>query len=303
MSSHWTRLIRFEAVEGGIHFGEPTAESLASDGGLKVNGIIRASEITGGLFEGVVGSNILTVKKLLGPLESTPALPCIGLNYSAHRDEAVASGHQFKFPTYPVLFHKYANALSGPGDVLLPETTNDGQMDFEAELVVVIGKKGKNIPEEKALDHVLAYTAGNDLSARKWQFACGGQFDFGKGMDSFAPIGPMLVRSSVIPDPQNLKISLVLNGKTEQDGNTAQMIFSVKKIVSFLSKGELNDVVHKSTTLLPGTVIMTGTPAGVGFTRNPPLSLKEGDVADVVIGKIGTLRNHIKYVAEDTYEL
>ncbi|KXS11694.1 fumarylacetoacetate hydrolase family protein [Gonapodya prolifera JEL478] len=279
--SRWSRLIRFEAVEGGIHYGQPTAASLLPNGSLDTSKVITATEVVGGPFEGTVGTRSFTVKKLLAPLETAPVIACIGLNYRLHAKEG---GN--KIPDNPVLFHKYPNSLAGPGPIELADFVNDKQMDYEAELTVVIGKAGKNIPKEKALDHILAYTCGNDLSARKWQRACGGQFNFGKGMDNFAPIGPQLVSSSVITDPQNLRLRCVLNGKTMQDETTGDMIFSVAEIVSFLSRG---------TTLVPGTVIMTGTPSGVGYPRNPPVCLEHGDVCSIEVDGIGSLQNTILY--------
>ncbi|KAJ3337664.1 hypothetical protein HDU93_000742 [Gonapodya sp. JEL0774] len=287
MGSSWKRLIRFEAAEGGIHYGEPTPSSLGSDGSLNASGTITATEVLGGPYEGKVGTRVLTVKQLLGPLESTPALACIGLNYKLH---AAEGGN--KIPDNPVLFHKYTSALTGPGTIELMSSLI-GQMDYEAELVAIIGKAGKNIPKEKALDHVLGYTCGNDLSARKWQRACGGQYAFGKGMDNLAPIGPQIVAASEIPDPQALRLRCVLNGNVMQNETTGDMIFTVAEIVSFLSTG---------TTLYPGTVIMTGTPSGVGYPRKPPVFLKQDDVCKIEIDGIGALENKIIY-KEAVYEV
>jgi len=287
MSPSWNRLIRFEAAEGGIHYGEPLESSLSSDGSIDLTRSIQAKEVTGGPFDGKVGEKVFMVKKLLCPLESTPIIPCIGLNYKLHAAEAGV-----KLPDNPILFHKYPTALAGPGHLTLPFTVSDDQLDWEAELAVVIGKGGKNITKDKALDHVLGYTCGNDLSARKWQFACGGQWNFGKGMDAMAPIGPQIVSTSVITDPGTMRIRTILNGQTMQDSNTNDLIFDVKTIVSFLSQG---------TTILPGTVILTGTPAGVGFARKPPLWLKEGDVCEIVMDRIGVLRNTIGFEKKAEY--
>ncbi|KXS09160.1 fumarylacetoacetate hydrolase family protein [Gonapodya prolifera JEL478] len=282
----WKRLIRFEAVEGGIHFGEPVDETPLD--AAKVESI-KAREITGGPFDGKVGTRILTVKKLLSPLESTPLIPCIGLNYRKHAEE---SGHPI--PKYPMLFQKPPTSLAGPFETItLPAFTNDGQMDYEGELCVVIGKGGKNIPLDKALDHVLGYTVGNDISARWWQIKhSGGQFCFGKGMDKFAPIGPLIVSPEVIPDPQKLQLTTKVDGIVRQSESTQDMIFSVPEIISFLSKG---------TTLLPGTVIMTGTPSGVGLAQKPPVILNEGTVCRVEIEGVGAIENTFTYATDDSY--
>ncbi|KAJ3343057.1 hypothetical protein HDU93_000227 [Gonapodya sp. JEL0774] len=286
--SNWQRLIRFDAVEGGIHYGEPLPGCLGPDGSLDpTRAKISAKEVVGGPFAGAVTDTVLTVKKLLCPLECTPAIPCIGLNYRDHATEA-----QLPIPKYPVLFIKYANSLAGPTELItLPACTNDDQMDYEAELCVVIGKGGKNIPLEKALDHVLGYTAGNDISARRWQRECH-QFCFGKGMDKFAPIGPQLVSPSLMPDPQKLRLRGFVDGAEVQNASTDGMIFSVAEIISFISKG---------TTLLPGMVIMTGTPGGVGLSKKPPIHIQEGTVCRIEIGGIGFIENTFGFEKIDTY--
>jgi len=157
--------------------------------------------------------------------------------------------------------------------------------DYEVELAIVIGKAARDVPEDKALEYVLGYTASNDVSFRKFQMAVS-QWCFSKSFDNTNPLGPCLVSTRQIPDPQNLTLKTTLNGKVLQDGTTANQIFSVKKTVSFLSKG---------TTLLPGAVIITGTPKGVGFVRNPPILLKGGDDLRVFVGGgIGTLANPVQ---------
>ncbi len=220
------------------------------------------------------------VKKLLAPLSPTQIL-CIGLNYRKHAEETGAS-----IPQYPVLFIKTLNALQNPNDPIeIPTRLPSHAVDYECELAVIIGKAGKNIPEERAMEHVFGFTCGNDVSARDWQKDFGGsQWCRGKSFDTFAPLGPRILTTDEIGDPHNLSIRTLLNNEPVQDWNTNDMIFSIPKIVSFLSG---------SSTLLPGTVILTGTPHGVGMARTPALWLKPGDSLTVEIEKIGQLTNPV----------
>jgi len=186
-----------------------------------------------------------------------------------------------------VLFMKSPGAVQNPGDpILLPRHLRSDQVDYECELAVVIGRRCKNVSRDRALDHVLGYTCANDVSARDWQGKWGGsQWCRGKTFDTFAPLGPCLVTPDEIPDPNALAIKLVVNGETLQDWNTNDMIFPVPALIEFLSG---------STTLLPGTVILTGTPHGVGFARKPPRWLHPGDRVTVAIEKIGELTNPVE---------
>ncbi len=221
------------------------------------------------------------VKKLLAPLEPA-AILCIGLNYHRHAQETGAV-----IPGHPVLFMKNPAALNNPEDpIVLPASCLDPpQVDYEAELAVVIGRAAKNVSAAHALEHVFGYTAGNDVSARHWQKkAGGGQWVRGKSFDTFCPLGPALVTTDEIPDPQSLQLQCILNGKVMQDANTSDMIFSVALLIEFLSTG---------MTLKPGTVIMTGTPSGVGFVREPPVFLKAGDKVEIRIERIGSLVNPV----------
>jgi len=220
------------------------------------------------------------VEKLLAPIAPV-AFFCIGLNYRRHAEEGKAP-----IPQFPVLFMKSPAAVQNPGDpILLPRHLRSDEVDYECELAVVIGRRCKNVPKEKALDYVLGYTCGNDVSARDWQGKWGSsQWCRGKTFDTFAPLGPCLVLKDEIPNPNALKIRTVLNGQIMQDWNTDDMIFDVPTLVAFLSG---------STTLLPGTVILTGTPHGVGFARTPPVWLKPGDTVSIEIEKIGTLTNPV----------
>ncbi|MEM6799432.1 MAG: fumarylacetoacetate hydrolase family protein [Planctomycetota bacterium] len=218
--------------------------------------------------------------KLLAPLAPVDIL-CIGLNYQKHAEEGGKPT-----PEHPVVFMKSTGALQHPGEpIVLPRKLRSDRVDYECELVVVIGKTCKNVVASDALNYVLGYTCGNDVSARDWQkMAGGGQWCRGKTFDTFAPLGPCLVTADEITNPNTLKISTVLNGQTMQDWTTEDMIFDVPTLIEFLSG---------STTLLPGTAIFTGTPHGVGFARTPPVWLQDGDTVTVSIEGIGDLTNPV----------
>ncbi len=203
------------------------------------------------------------------------------LNYRHHAEETKA-----KIPEFPILFIKTPNTLQNPGDpIQLPTALASHQVDYECELAVVIGKTCKNVKREHALDHVFGYTAANDVSARDWQKNWGGgQWCRGKSFDTFAPLGPVLVTSDELPNPNSLGIKTIVNGETLQDWTTADMIFDVPTLIEFLSG---------STTLYPGTVILTGTPHGVGMARTPPRWLQPGDEVTVEVEKIGRLTNPV----------
>lgn len=202
----------------------------------------------------------------------------VGLNY---KDHAIEAG--LKIPSAPLCFAKFTSSFSGPFDpIQLPDA--ETQVDFEGELGVVIGQKARRVPESDAMQHVAGYVAFNDVSERRWQFA-DGQWTRGKSCDTFAPNGPYLVTRDEIPDPGALRITTRVNGKTVQDSNTNQLIFSIPKMVSYFSH---------SFTLEPGDLIATGTPAGVGFSRKPPLYLKEGDMVEVEIERVGRIANRVQ---------
>jgi len=202
----------------------------------------------------------------------------IGLNY---RDHAIEAG--LTIPTAPLCFAKFTSSLSGPYDpIRLP--AEDAQVDFEGELGVIIGARAKHVSEADAMNHVAGYVAFNDVSARKWQFE-DGQWTRGKSCDTFAPNGPFLVTKDEVPDPGLLRITTRVNGQVMQDSNTKHLIFNVPKMVSYLSR---------SFALEPGDLIATGTPSGVGFSRKPPLFLKEGDVVEVEIERVGTISNRVE---------
>ncbi|MBI5605274.1 MAG: fumarylacetoacetate hydrolase family protein [Deltaproteobacteria bacterium] len=212
--------------------------------------------------------------KLLAPV-CPPNIICLGLNYRKHADETGMS-----YPAAPLVFLKANTALCGPGDpIILPEGYQES-IDYEVEMVVVIGKKAKNLTEEEALQAVMGYTIGNDVSNRTAQFN-DGQWARGKSHDTFCPIGPAIETDL---DGDNLDLSLRLDGKIMQDSNTSDMIFPCRRIISYLSR---------SMTLLPGTIIMTGTPSGVGYTRKPPVFLKAGQTVECRIEGIGLLANPV----------
>ncbi|MGA7118782.1 MAG: fumarylacetoacetate hydrolase family protein [Polyangiaceae bacterium] len=221
------------------------------------------------------------VAKLLAPIVPSQ-IYCIGLNYRRHAEETNA-----KIPEHPVVFMKGVGALQHPGEpIVLPRHLRSDEVDYECELAVIIGKAAKNISRDRALEYVLGYTCANDVSARDWQKRLGGgQWCRGKTFDTFAPLGPRLVTRDEIANPNALSIATVLNGERVQDWTTADMIFDVRHLIEFLSG---------STTLVPGTVILTGTPHGVGMARVPPRWLSPGDVVTIEIEGIGKLTNPVR---------
>jgi 2-keto-4-pentenoate hydratase/2-oxohepta-3-ene-1,7-dioic acid hydratase in catechol pathway len=218
--------------------------------------------------------------KVLPPIPDPGKILCVGLNYADHAREGGKA-----IPTEPVLFAKFSNTLIGPSDpIKLPKVA--AKVDYEAELVIVIGKRGRNIPNDKsAFDYVGGYTCGHDVSARDWQFRGEEkQWTIGKTFDTFAPIGPVLVTSDELKDPHSLQIQLRLNGVTMQNSNTKEFIFQVPHLLWYLSQ---------VVTLEPGDLIFTGTPPGVGISRSPQVLLKAGDVTEVEIQGIGVLKNPV----------
>jgi 2-keto-4-pentenoate hydratase/2-oxohepta-3-ene-1,7-dioic acid hydratase in catechol pathway len=225
------------------------------------------------------GSVLALADLELGPPVPRPGkLICVGLNYKDHAAES-----NMAVPASPVTFSKYVTSVIGPGEAIsLPAVSS--QVDYEAELAVVIGRRAKHVTVEQAWDHVLGYTNLNDVSARDLQFA-DGQWQRGKSCDTFAPMGPAIVTRESAGDPHRLRIRLRLNGTTLQDSSTEQLIFGIDHIVSFLSQ---------TVTLEPGDVIATGTPPGVGFARKPPVFLKPGDVVEVEVEGLGVLSNPVE---------
>jgi 2-keto-4-pentenoate hydratase/2-oxohepta-3-ene-1,7-dioic acid hydratase in catechol pathway len=262
------KIIRYQDKDRNISYASMQTDSSA----LKLEGT---------LSDGFRATTVKAdVSRLLAPVEPTSII-CIGLNYRKHAEETGA-----KFPEYPVVFFKGINTLQHPGEpIQIPTHLKSDEVDYECELAVVIGRACKNVSRADALNYVLGYTCCNDVSARDWQLKRGGsQWSRGKTFDTFSPLGPVLVTRDEIPNPNALKIRTVLNGQVMQDWNTNDMIFDVPALIEFLSG---------STTLLPGTVILTGTPHGVGMAQKPPRWLKPGDTVSIEIEKIGVLTNSV----------
>jgi 2-keto-4-pentenoate hydratase/2-oxohepta-3-ene-1,7-dioic acid hydratase in catechol pathway len=267
------RIARFQDPSGTIHYGAPIDEE-------------SALRLEGNLYEGLSETgDTIAVGRWLAPVEPVNIYG-IGLNYRAHAEETGA-----KIPEHPILFMKPTSAVTSPGDpIILPACCQHGpEVDYEAELAVVVGRPAKDVEAAQALDHVLGYSCSNDVSARRWQKHGGArQWVRGKSFDTFCPLGPVLVTADEIPDPQELDVRCLLNGETMQTGSTSDMIFTVAELIAHLSQ---------DTTLLPGTLILTGTPPGVGFARTPPVFLADGDLVAVEIEHIGALENPVRNAA------
>ena len=253
----------FRAAEQAVAFVQEQLS--AGDNDLRLQGIVYA----------------LDQVSLLSPVLRPSKVICLGLNYREHAAEASMS-----VPDYPVLFHKVSGSLIGHGQpIVIPRISS--KIDYEGELAIIIGRRGKYIAEHEALSFIAGYAVANDVSARDLQFRTS-QWTTGKMLDTFGPLGPALVTRDEVPDPNKLSIKTILNGEVMQDGNTADMIFRVPYIVSYISE---------ITTLEPGDVIMTGTPPGIGNTRTPPVFMKPGDTITVEIERLGVLSNPL--VAEE----
>jgi 2-keto-4-pentenoate hydratase/2-oxohepta-3-ene-1,7-dioic acid hydratase in catechol pathway len=266
------KIVRYQDAHGGVQYGR-----LHEDG--------HVTRLSGDIFDKFTDTGEpATVARLLAPIVPRDIL-CIGLNYRRH----AAEGNQ-PTPQHPIVFMKNSGTLQNPGDpIVLPRRLRSDEVDYECELAVIIGKPCHNVSKAEALSYVLGYTCANDVSARDWQIKLGGsQWCRGKTFATFCPLGPCLVTTDEIPNPNALGIRTVLNGQTMQDWNTEDMIFDVPTLIEFLSG---------STKLAAGTVILTGTPHGVGSARKPPVFLQPGDSVTIEIDKIGALTNPV--VAED----
>ena len=262
------KIIRYQDSQSKIHQGIQHADGTTT----RIEGELFGDHADSGEAADVV--------KLLAPIQPVDII-CIGLNFRKHANEG-----RKPIPDYPVVFMKTVSTVQNPGDpIILPTRLASDSVDYECELAVVIGKPCLNATKENALDHVLGYMCANDVSARDWQLKKGGtQWCRGKTFRTFAPMGPCMTTYHEIPNPNDLRIKTVLNGETMQDWSTDDMIFDVPTLIEFLSG---------STLLLPGTVILTGTPHGVGAARKPPVFLKAGDTVSIEIEKIGTLTNPV----------
>jgi len=285
------RFVRFISNDGREHFGDAILPRNTTDARFAKTARVIEGDILGNF---TITSRVMNIVHLLSPLpnESVRTVRCVGFNYVAHANEANVT-----IPDFPILFFKPFTALNTPtGPIPVTaqyqnQTNFTSTMDYESELVVVIKKKVFNITEDEALDAVLGYASGHDVSHRGWQIDRGGQpqpqFSMGKGADGWGPWGPAIVSTSIIPDPQKLVLWTRVNGVLMQNETTANMIFGVKQLVSFFSMG---------ITLMPGDVIFTGTPAGVNLGKANPVWLTNGDVVEVGVDGIGTNENVITYV-------
>ncbi|KAF8063437.1 hypothetical protein FPV67DRAFT_1421138 [Lyophyllum atratum] len=285
------RFVRFISTDGREYTGDAILPNNTTDASKSTSARVIQGDILGNF---TITKQVKSIKKLLSPLpnERVRTVRCVGFNYAAHNGEAGQP-----IPGWPILFFKPFTALNTPSDNIPISEGYQTQgnftstMDYETELVVVIKKKAFNITDEEALDHVLGFSVGHDVSHRGWQIDRGGepqpQYSMGKGADGWAPWGPAIVSTNIIPDPQTLNIWTKVNGVTMQNDTTANMIFGVKHLVSFFSMG---------TTLLPGDVIFTGTPSGVNLGKANPVWLTNGDVVEVGLENVGTCTNALKYV-------
>ena len=259
------RFVDVNAVDGSL---PATVRGLLAFG----DGVTRAAAA---LAKGVA-DGAFVAGEALAPVPDPGKVICIGLNYRDHAEETNSP-----IPAEPVVFGKFGNTVRGPdATVTLPAVSE--QVDYEAELVVVIGRAGRNVAEADAMSHVAGYMNGNDVSARDWQKGRpGGQWLLGKTPDGFAPTGPFLVTADEAGEPADWPVRLELNGKVMQDGSTSDFLFTLPQVIAHLTK---------VMTLEPGDLIFTGTPAGVGAARTPPVWIKDGDETAVTIGPLGTLR-------------
>jgi len=277
------RLARIATPEGRVvlaRIEDDKAVPLATEAEGPTADVLREA-LAGGvdLTSTAAAPLVLDDCTLLSPVRNPSKVLAIGLNYADHARE---SG--LEPPKAPVTFVKTNNSIAGPGEPIRWRGTDSAEVDYEAELAVVIGTRATNVSVDDALGHVLGYTCCNDVSARDAQFA-DGQWIRGKSFDTFCPLGPWIVTADEIPDPQALDIRCRVNGETLQDSTTAEMIFGVAEIISYLSQ---------YLTLEPGDVIATGTPVGVGFARDPQVFLGDGDVVEIEVEGIGVLTNPVE---------
>ncbi|KAJ7452135.1 hypothetical protein B0H11DRAFT_2176712 [Mycena galericulata] len=291
LSATAQRFVRFISTDGNTYTGDAILLPNDTDAAHSKQAKVITGDILGDF---TITHEVKDIKTLLAPLdpERTRTVRAIGYNYISHNEEANRT-----IPEWPILFYKPWTSLSTPSAPIpvtagyQNQTNFTSEMDYETELVVVLKKKAFNITQDVALDHVLGYAAGHDVSHRGWQIDRGGepqpQYSMGKGADGWAPWGPAIVSTSIIKDPQNLNLWTKVNGVLMQNDTTANMIFGVANLVSFLSMG---------ITLLPGDIIFTGTPSGVQLGKANPHWLQNGDVVEVGTENIGTCTNTITYV-------
>ncbi|KAH6877744.1 fumarylacetoacetate hydrolase family protein-like protein [Alternaria rosae] len=296
MAPNWDRLIRFIATDGRELRGQPILPSPEFDVGTTTEETrLKAKVIdvkNNDIFDPAtkVTDEDVTVKKLLGPVttDEVPIIRCIGLNFIKHIQEGGRT-----LPPYPSTFIKANTCLNDHGaPIVIPKLAQDNQADYEGELCFIISQDAKNVSEADAFNYIGGYTSGNDVSSRKLQrdpLLAGTvpQWNFSKGFDTYAPLGPQLVSTKVIPDPSKLHLKTVVNGDLRQSSGIDDLCFKIPTLISYCSQG---------TTLKKGTVFMTGTCAGVGYAMKEPQFLKPGDVVEVNLSpEIGTLRNTVEY--------
>jgi 2-keto-4-pentenoate hydratase/2-oxohepta-3-ene-1,7-dioic acid hydratase in catechol pathway len=292
------RLVTFRADDASARLGAVAEDrvvdlSAASGGALPSDmiafieagppAVARARE----LLQGGAPGTPLSSTRLLAPIPRPRRnLFCLGLNYKDHAAEAArTAGIALTSPEYPMYFTKPPSTVVGPEAAIELHPSVTGQVDWELELTFVVGSGGRDIAKDAAMRHVFGYTIANDVSARDLQFRHGGQFFKGKGLDTFCPLGPWIVTADEIADPHALEIALRVNGVEKQRSNTRELIFDIPTTIASLSEG---------MTLEPGDLVLTGTPHGVGFARTPPEFLKDGDVVECEVERIGLLRNPVK---------
>ena len=265
------RVVNLAEASGGALPNDMRAFLELGEEGLKVARRVATKEAA--QESGVALGDV----KLLAPVTNPNKVIAIGLNYLDHIRESNA-----QTPKIPIMFTKYTTSIIGDGDAIHWDPNETAKVDWEVELAVVIGKRAYRISEESVFDYVVGYTVCNDVSARDLQSERGDQWIRGKSLDTFCPLGPCIVTKDEIADPHNLKLRTIVNGQTMQDSNTSELLFKIPHLVSYLSR---------AFTLLPGDVIITGTPPGVGMGKKPPIFLKHGDVVSVEIDGIGKLTN------------
>lgn len=279
------RLVTF-MHQGSATLGIVRGETVAPAPGQTMLGLIAAGPSALAALRGLTGPAVpLAGAQLLAPIpEPRRNIMCVGLNYADHaRESALAKGQPVSLPKVPVFFTKATSTVNGPYGDIPCDAGATAELDFEAELAVIIGRRGKNIAVGEAMQHVFGYTVIDDVSARDLQSAHG-QFFKGKSLDGACPMGPWIVTTDEIADPHTLAIRCRVNGVTKQDSSTSQLIFKIPALLESLSRG---------MTLEPGDVLATGTPAGVGFARTPPEFLKPGDVVECEVEGIGAIRNRV----------
>lgn len=290
------RLVTFRADDGGGRLGAIVEDRVidlaaASGGSLPSdtvafieggpNALARAREVLQSAPAGAPLAGVTLLAPIPRPRRN---LFCLGLNYRAHAAEAQQFGAAQKDPDYPIFFSKPPSTVVGPDAAIESSPNVTREVDWEVEVTVVIGPGGRDIAKGAAMSHVFGYTIANDVSARDLQFRHGGQWFKGKSLDTFCPLGPWIVTADEIPDPANLEVVCRVNGVEKQHANTRDLIFDIPTIIASLSEG---------LTLEPGDLILTGTPAGVGFARKPPEFLTDGDVVECAVERIGVLRNPV----------